>query len=364
VHHSSAAAAVIAAEVAKEEEPPADKPQVASGISPEEFNNAQKVASATAAADAADGDQLLKREKSALTIQTRQRGIATRLRVEKKRNAVPVGSEDFNGAAVWEVILTKRGNKQKYGFSHANAKFELLKDYNRAQAGSNKNSESNVTTDLNLLSPAECPEALIVKRVNEHGLLEEWNFVHPEAEVRPGDRVIKVNNSDTIQDMQKELRTASCTCRILRYPEVFHTELVKRADARKLGFKFEKPANAALVELKVTEVAKAGLLDEVNRQHMINHCHHKVVLPGMRIEAANEVEGDCFKIAEELRKCETVVLRIRRAGATTSALSKVGKAMALRSAMGIKALGAKSPSSSAVQSPSGHMSSADLSGTF
>lgn len=271
---------------------------------------------------------------------------------------------------MWEVVLTKHDNKQKYGFSHANGKFEFTKDYAKAVQGSgstknanatnntvnsNNTSTSNEPADTTLLSAAECPEALIIKRVGEHGLLEEWNFTRPEADVRPGDRVLSVNSATTIQDMQKELRTSSVTCRILRYSEVFETRLEKKEGLRKLGFKFEKPANAALVELKITEVGKGGLLDEVNRAHMLNKMHHKVVLPGMRIEAANEVEGDCFKIAEELRKCDNVVLRIRRAAATQAALSKVGKAMALRSAFGIKgkAGAAFSPSSSAAKSPAG-----------
>merc|ERR1719316_551967 len=102
--------------------------------------------------------------------------------------------------------------------------------------------------------------------------------------------------------MKEQLRLNSCACEILRYPEVFHVELKKSEHKKKLGFKFEKPANSALLELKITEVLPGGLLDEVNRMSMKAGAHHQVVFSGMRIEAVNEVEGDCFRIAEELRK--------------------------------------------------------------
>jgi hypothetical protein len=242
---------------------------------------------------------------------------------------------------MWDVVLKKHDDKQKYGFSHANGKVQFLQDYAKAQKPFNSTgNEMNANVD-NILPPSECPEALVIKRVAEHGLLEEWNFVHPEAEVIAGDRVIKVNNSQTIQDMQRELRLPSCVCTMLRYPEIFEVTIVKREGMRKLGFKFEKPANNSLLELRITEVAKDGLLDEVNRANMRSSRHHHVVLPGMRIEAANEAEGDCLKIAEELRHCDRVVMRIRRAAAVQMAQAKVGRQMKMLSAFGI---GQKSPS--------------------
>lgn len=191
----------------------------------------------------AQQEQELQEEQAAATvIQTKQRGIIAKDRVEKKRNAVPVETEDYFGATVWEIQLVKTEESQRFGFSHASAKAEMLKDYAKALTGiaSNKsnnkqdnnlnnsnnsnisNEATNVKIDPNtVLSSAECPEALVVKRVSDQGLLEEWNFIHPEAEVRPGDQVIAVNGAKTIQDMQKQLRSNSCVCRILRLPEVF-----------------------------------------------------------------------------------------------------------------------------------------------
>merc|ERR1712039_310048 len=40
---------------------------------------------------------------------------------------------------------------------------------------------------------------------------------------------------------------------------------------------------------------------------------HYVVLLDMRIEAANDVHGNASQIAEELKSCEEVTLRLRRA---------------------------------------------------
>jgi hypothetical protein len=168
----------------------------------------------------------------------------------------------------------------------------------------------DVPVDLELLTPEQRPEALIVKRIVKKGLLEEWNYVHPEAEVRNGDRIIQVNGSKTILGMQKELRSASITCKVLRPPEVFSTELRKGGQQRKLGFKFEKPATSEV--LRITELVKDGLLDEVNRKHMANGCHHLVVMPGMRIEAANGIDQDFSKILDMIKKNDCVQLRIRR----------------------------------------------------
>jgi len=280
--------------------------------------------------DIAQKDQ----EDAVVKIQKIQRGRSDRMRVEKKRNAIPVGSSDFEGASVWEVPLRKLSGKQKYGFSHTNAKVDLLRDYTKASMPSAARMPDNmIPLDQTLLSDAEYPEALIIKKILDKGLMGDWNFIHPEAEVKPGDRIIEVNGSKTITDMQKQLRTSECICKVLRCPEVFHITLAKQPQ-RRFGFKFEKPAVASLRELKITEISKKGLLDEANRANMKMGLHHKVVLPGMRIEAVDEVEGDCFKLAEALRKCNAhVTLRIRRAEFFQIAQKKVGKSALVISAM-------------------------------
>merc|ERR1712087_12145 len=67
-----------------------------------------------------------------------------------------------------------------------------------------------------------------------------------------------------------------------------------KKDGKRLGFRFEFPQGA-----KAEEVSRAKW--------------HYVVLPDMRIEAANDVHGNASQIAEELKACEEVTLRLRRA---------------------------------------------------
>jgi hypothetical protein len=274
-------------------------------------------------------------EEACMRIQRVQRGKADRKRIEQKKNAAPVPTSDFEGATVWEVPLKKIDpTKQKYGFSHTNAKVDLLREYTKAfMKGATRVDDTQVALDTTLLADDEYQEALIVKKIAEKSLLGDWNFIHPDAEVKPGDRIIEVNGFKKITEMQTQLRTSECTLKVLRLPETFYITLDKNPE-RKFGFKFEKPAVNHLHELRITEIAKDGLMDQANRQNMKKGFHHKVVFPGMRIEAADEVDGDCFKIAEALRKCnKPVKLRIRRAGFFQLGQDKVLKTARVITAM-------------------------------
>lgn len=271
-----------------------------------------------------------KEEEGATRIQTLFRGKKARQRTEKKARAEPIPKSDWFGAAVWEVELIKKdgGQKQKYGFSHSNAKTDFFKEYVKSHG----NSEGAAS-----IAPLpDGPEALIVKKVGEQGLLEEWNFIHEDAQVVTGTRVLQVNDKKTIQEMQKELRKPSVKMKCMDLPENFTIDIAKRPGARKLGFKFEKPANDRLKELKITEVTKDGLLDEANRRLMAEGHHHLCALSGMRIEAANGVSGDGTLIAEELRKCDKVTLKIRRAAAASTAKLKVQDKIKLMNAFKLK----------------------------
>jgi hypothetical protein len=227
--------------------------------------------------------------------------------VAKKSCAGPVKSEEFHGATTWEIVLSKHDNKTKYGFWYENAKVELLKGYSKAFQ-----QEENAPVDLTLLSSQERPEALIVTRISKRGLLDEWNTSHPEAKVKIGDHVVKVNNSETIMDMQKELKSPSCICKILRFPKTFHIQVEKQGNTSSWGFKYASMANSQL--LSVAEISQDGLLDRVNRANMRRGCHHLVVLPGMSIDAVNTIENDGTKMAAELTSGQAVQLRIKRNG--------------------------------------------------
>lgn len=153
-----------------------------------------------------------------------------------------------------------------------------------------------------------CPEVLYIKKVMVGGLLNEYNVASPDSEVRVGDRVIEVNGKTTIEEMSSEFKVDAVKMRIVRYPDVFHVVLQKRQGI-KLGFKFK--AESALPGLKISEVSE-GLLSEANTPAFENGDFHRVVLAGMRIEAANNAEGEAANIADEIRKATSMRLRIRR----------------------------------------------------
>merc|ERR1719443_1550033 len=104
--------------------------------------------------------------------------------------------------------------------------------------------------------------------------------------------------------MQKQLRTSKVALRIARYPPRFEVTLSK-AGGKKLGFRFEKPQNQSLEELRITEVLAQGCVADNNMHQMMAGQWHLVILPEMRIEAVNGVEDNAEEIAQELRSCES-----------------------------------------------------------
>merc|ERR1712110_870431 len=97
--------------------------------------------------------------------------------------------------------------------------------------------------------------------------------------------------------------------RMVRYPEQFHVDLVKRENAGKWGFRFGKSQGG----LRIADLSSDGLLREYNEVRMAQGLFHLVVLPGMWIEAANGVEGNLMQIKEEIRQSDSLHLRFRRA---------------------------------------------------
>merc|ERR1711977_145577 len=97
------------------------------------------------------------------------------------------------------------------------------------------------------------PEMLLVKKVQDEGLLQQWNANHPDGEVQPMDHIIEVNGTPWQEDMQKQLQRTCVKMKIVRYPDRFKVRVQKAG--RKLGFKFDKPNNQSPAELRITEVA-------------------------------------------------------------------------------------------------------------
>merc|ERR1712176_345783 len=104
--------------------------------------------------------------------------------------------------------------------------------------------------------------------------------------------------------MQREMKSQQIHLCLLRYPGSFTISL--RKDGRLLGFRFERPACNELDHLRITELLTDGALPEHNEQQALLGCWHRIVLPGMEIQAANCVRGDAMELASELARCETV----------------------------------------------------------
>lgn len=220
-----------------------------------------------------------------------------------------------DGCTYWEITLKKEHVDDKFGFVQANGKLEFetrLQSSSGSAASAAQTPNSAAAAEANAdhaLPPG--PQVLIVRRIHENSLLHRWNRRHPEARVFPLDRICSVNGENTVESMQREIRSQSIVLRFMRYPERFAVTLKK--DGRRLGFRFEFPQGAKAEEVRVTQLMTEGALPFHNAEQVSRARWHYVVLPDMRIEAANDVYGNASQIAEELKSCEEVTLRLRRA---------------------------------------------------
>jgi len=207
----------------------------------------------------------------------------------------PIQVEEVDGCIVWDVTLKKDTVEDKFGFAQVNGRAEFEVRLPR--------SEESPRLD----EGPRGPEVLIVRRIHEGGLLHRWNERHPEAQVLPQDRICAVNHETTVEGMQREIRSRRITLRFMRYPEHFTVNL--RKNGRKLGFRIQP---ASLQDLRVTEVLPVGAMMAYNMEQTDGGHWHRVVLPDMCIEKANAIQGDASAIAEELKGCSEVRMRVRR----------------------------------------------------
>eukprot|EP00747_Dinoflagellata_sp_TGD_P076099 gnl/TRDRNA2_/TRDRNA2_159012_c0_seq1.p1 gnl/TRDRNA2_/TRDRNA2_159012_c0~~gnl/TRDRNA2_/TRDRNA2_159012_c0_seq1.p1 ORF type:complete len:984 (-),score=259.79 gnl/TRDRNA2_/TRDRNA2_159012_c0_seq1:7-2958(-) len=304
-----AAEADKAAEKAEADKAPADG-EFPEEETREEFETEQQKEERTAA------------EKAATKIQAMARGKKVRAEMDQWRK--PVERAEKDGCIFWEATLTKETANDKYGFVQANGKMEFEQ---RVSFGQYSPTDKEKSKEVQLLGP----DLLIVRRINEGGLLERWNRLHSnDWEVLPQDRIISVNSANTVEAMQQEIRTRKICLKFCRYPERFRLTLSKEG-GRRLGFRFERPQNASVPELRISEVLREGALLDHNRHQISIGCWHYCVLPDMRIESANDVSGDAGDIAEELRRCVNVTLQVRRAELVQAQKQKVqARLLALR----------------------------------
>jgi len=246
---------------------------------------------------------------------------------------IHVKKEVQDGCEVWMVVLDKDGDDTaRFGFSHASGKTKFAKS--RGDLG----------------DPDVGPEVLVVKKLSGTGLLDGWNEAHPEASVRPNDRISAVGGSIDIDSMVKTLREPRVEIKITRFPEHFEVTLTKREDMKKYGFKFEKPTNESQQELRITNLGDGGLMEDSNKQYLAKGMFHMVVMPGMCVTAANDKVDDANAIADELRNSVLpgVTLQIRRCEITADVKSKLRHGLSL-----ISMFGKTSSSLSVAGSPDG-----------
>eukprot|EP00439_Symbiodinium_sp_Y106_P028744 s529_g3.t1 len=160
----------------------------------------------------------------------------------------------------------------------------------------------------------KAPRVLVVREIAPAGLLAAWNRAHPGSEVVSFDRVYAVNGKTRVEDMQQELRkSAMIVLKIVRYPQMFAVEL--RGDTQgpmPIGVRVERPPSDFAPELKVTEVASDGALEQFNLAQIRMGRFHLVVLPGMFIRKANQTQGDPDSMEKIVAGTTPVTLFIRR----------------------------------------------------
>lgn len=257
---------------------------------------------------------------------------------------VPIPKTQEDGCTMWKAKLQKKVSSDKYGFSFA-TRNELGHDPGssedgkaaadapqakaKAESAAEKSAQEKVgeqdfvvPTQANWQYIAALPhtmQVLVVKGIFEEGLLHHWNLEHPDAAVSVGDRIVEVNGKTKVDEMKAHLHDENCIeITVCRFPGIFNVDLVKTEAQPRLGFKFERPVGQTLKDstmstvVRVTEVTPGGLLDESNKKYAAAGQPQFIVIAGMFIQAVNTVEGDVDKIADELRGCTKVHLRVLR----------------------------------------------------
>lgn len=89
----------------------------------------------------------------------------------------------------------------KYGFAQTNGRveFEML-------SGKGKNKFPGLPG----------PNCLVVKRIYKTGLLAKWNERVPQLEVKTGDRIVAVNEQNTVEEMAKEIHNPRIFLQVMR----------------------------------------------------------------------------------------------------------------------------------------------------
>lgn len=241
----------------------------------------------------------------------RGRGVTNQVS-SVKQNMTP------DGCILWEVQLSKTGPGDRFGFAHFSGYGEFLRARGLLEAGEATPNATPVHTpgrhaEGGSTPSRRAPRVLVVREIAPEGLLTMWNRAHPGHEVLAYDRIYAVNGKTRIEEMQQELRkNQSVALRFVRYPQMFAVEL--RADAagpKPIGLRIERTSGPA-AELRIEEVLSDGAMEQFNLAQIRLGRFHLVVLPGMFIRRANQVQGDAASMEDIVTGATPATLFIRR----------------------------------------------------
>jgi len=226
-------------------------------------------------------------------------------------NSISSSAEGFvrqnkiRGCLAWTVVLEKQHPDEDFGYAKVNGRTEFEARLPAPPASPRGRDDDFSRPDADWRGP----ETLVVRRILEGGLLHQWNLRHPNTPVLPEDSICAINGRTTIHGMLQEEKSSRILLRIVRYPERFEAKL-RRDTGVPLGVRVQSCSEGK--ELLVIEVCREGALPSYNKDQSFRGRWHKVILPDMVIEAANNVSGDSRAMASELARHEEISLRIRR----------------------------------------------------
>jgi len=184
--------------------------------------------------------------------------------------------------------------------------------------------EQQLTEKLGSIYAGLGPDELVVTKVENGGLVAQWNAAHAEEQVVIGDRLVRVNEEETTQAMKLALQLPVSDVplfrlRFARSPSHF-TIVVGKKDNCALGFHCGKRRTLeGSAELLIEEVHPWGALAAHNSTMVATCAWDSVVLPSMCLVAVNNIEDDWDSMIRELKSPDEVTLRICRVHNGTAA---------------------------------------------
>jgi hypothetical protein len=154
-------------------------------------------------------------------------------------------------------------------------------------------------------------DILYIQNISPQGPVSVWNANNQAASVHVGDGIVKVTDEQGVDPVKQMLRDGSVELKVVRPPSQLFVSIDKCA--KQLGLRCKKSESSA-GHLLVVEVLGQGAMAEHNARQLTMGCWFAVVLPWMRIDMVNGIEGDSDRMLQAIGASETVEFRIQRQG--------------------------------------------------